>query len=205
MRSASRESAAGKTLMATSRRRRESRARYTSPLPPAPKRETISYGPSLVPEARFISGRDYNSGVSHQLLAVRRSAGCAHKATWLSFFCHLMLAVPQFSGSSGIAFGAARVFGGFPTFPGGSGGTGATGATTSTVPLRIVTDPLSQLIASLDPFVPIDPLALDPLSRLSTLISSKSLSISPSRVRASTLIGVLGGMETCTSPLRLSI
>src|SRR5208282_419754 len=29
-------------------------------MPPAPRRETISYGPSLVPGVRFISGRDYN-------------------------------------------------------------------------------------------------------------------------------------------------
>src|SRR5205814_179388 len=37
--------------MATARPRRESRARKTSPIPPAPMRETISYGPSLLPGA----------------------------------------------------------------------------------------------------------------------------------------------------------
>ena len=35
--------------MATSRLRRLSRARYTSPMPPAPNGATISYGPSRVP------------------------------------------------------------------------------------------------------------------------------------------------------------
>ena len=37
------------TLMATSRLSRGSRARYTSPMPPAPMKATISYGPSVVP------------------------------------------------------------------------------------------------------------------------------------------------------------
>src|SRR5437667_11359679 len=40
----------GNTLIATVRSRRESRARYTSPMPPAPTGLTISYGPSFVPE-----------------------------------------------------------------------------------------------------------------------------------------------------------
>src|SRR5512133_1031418 len=35
--------------MATSRPRRGSRARKTSPMPPAPRGERISYGPSFVP------------------------------------------------------------------------------------------------------------------------------------------------------------
>src|SRR6476659_2246863 len=35
----------GRTFTATSRPRRESRARYTSPIPPAPSGERISYGP----------------------------------------------------------------------------------------------------------------------------------------------------------------
>jgi hypothetical protein len=30
------------------------------PMPPAPRGETISYGPSLVPEARVIGGQNYN-------------------------------------------------------------------------------------------------------------------------------------------------
>src|SRR6266478_7716766 len=46
---ASEENCAGKILIATLRPRRVSRARYTSPIPPAPSGETISYGPSLAP------------------------------------------------------------------------------------------------------------------------------------------------------------
>jgi hypothetical protein len=45
------ESCSGRTLMATSRPSRVSRARYTSPIPPAPTGETISYGPSRAPAA----------------------------------------------------------------------------------------------------------------------------------------------------------
>src|SRR5579863_5309224 len=41
----------GRTLIATSRFKRESRARYTSPMPPAPIAARISYGPSFVPAA----------------------------------------------------------------------------------------------------------------------------------------------------------
>ena len=39
---------------ATSRFNRVSRARYTSPIPPAPRGAMISYGPRRVPEARLI-------------------------------------------------------------------------------------------------------------------------------------------------------
>src|SRR5689334_21866426 len=42
---------AGRTFTATSRPSRVSRARYTSPMPPAPIGATISYGPSFVPVA----------------------------------------------------------------------------------------------------------------------------------------------------------
>ena len=38
--------------MATSRSSRVSRARYTSPIPPAPRAERISNGPRRVPEVR---------------------------------------------------------------------------------------------------------------------------------------------------------
>src|SRR5438093_6305058 len=41
----------GSSLIATSRERRGSRARYTSPMPPAPSHATISYGPIFVPAA----------------------------------------------------------------------------------------------------------------------------------------------------------
>src|SRR5208282_5104106 len=40
---------AAETLIATSRPNRGSRARYTSPMPPAPMGARISYGPSLSP------------------------------------------------------------------------------------------------------------------------------------------------------------
>src|SRR6185436_17388208 len=40
--------------MATSRPSRVSRARYTSPMPPAPRGATISYGPSRVPGVRLM-------------------------------------------------------------------------------------------------------------------------------------------------------
>jgi hypothetical protein len=46
--------------MATVRSSRVSRARYTSPIPPAPSGPTISYGPSLVPCDRPIVGRHYS-------------------------------------------------------------------------------------------------------------------------------------------------
>src|SRR5215510_1297724 len=46
------DSVADRTLIATSRPSRGSRARYTSPIPPAPMGATISYGPSRVPGPR---------------------------------------------------------------------------------------------------------------------------------------------------------
>src|SRR6202167_3541165 len=46
-------------LMATVRSRRVSRARYTSPMPPAPRSDSIWYGPSFVPEVRAICPRKY--------------------------------------------------------------------------------------------------------------------------------------------------
>src|SRR5215475_14401897 len=45
---------AGSTLTATSRPSLRSRARYTSPMPPAPSGERISYGPSLVPADKLM-------------------------------------------------------------------------------------------------------------------------------------------------------
>src|SRR5262245_12922307 len=55
--------ASGRTLIATSRPSAASRARYTSPMPPAPSGATISYTPSFVPAvsgmrgALFLGGR----------------------------------------------------------------------------------------------------------------------------------------------------
>src|ERR1700730_11150008 len=54
------ERCVGRILIATVRSRRVSRARYTSPIPPAPSGATIWYGPSLVPWARVIGGQNYN-------------------------------------------------------------------------------------------------------------------------------------------------
>src|SRR6185295_4269208 len=42
----------GSTFIATSRSSRWSLARYTSPMPPAPMPDRISYGPSRVPGSR---------------------------------------------------------------------------------------------------------------------------------------------------------
>src|SRR5208282_1293201 len=50
-RSESAERKDGKTLIATSRPSRESRARYTSPIPPEPSSDLTSYSPSFVPGA----------------------------------------------------------------------------------------------------------------------------------------------------------
>jgi hypothetical protein len=47
-------------LTATSRPSRESRARYTSPIPPAPREERISYGSSFVPGVSVIRERHYS-------------------------------------------------------------------------------------------------------------------------------------------------
>src|SRR5215207_7181116 len=47
-------------LMATSRLRRVSRAFQTSPMPPAPRAERISYGPSRIPGDRAMeTAHDY--------------------------------------------------------------------------------------------------------------------------------------------------
>src|SRR5882724_10123043 len=50
----------GRSFSATSRPSLVSRARYTSPIPPAPSGATISYGPSFVPEVRAIRARNYS-------------------------------------------------------------------------------------------------------------------------------------------------
>src|SRR5260370_40586274 len=59
LRTGSAENCAGRILMATVRSSRVSRARYTSPIPPAPSGAPISYGPSFVPGTRGLIGRDY--------------------------------------------------------------------------------------------------------------------------------------------------
>src|SRR5437773_10871808 len=57
---ASLANSAGRILMATARSSRVSRARYTSPIPPAPMGATISYGPRRVPEVIVTERDDYN-------------------------------------------------------------------------------------------------------------------------------------------------
>src|SRR6266550_2482727 len=57
-RSASCANASGNTLIATWRPRLVSMARYTSPMPPAPMADRISYGPRRVPGPNDISGCD---------------------------------------------------------------------------------------------------------------------------------------------------
>src|SRR5215470_7687223 len=66
-RSASPANRSGRTLTATSRPSRVSRARYTSPIPPAPRGDTISYGPRRVPASRVMG--------SGSLARGRRRAG----------------------------------------------------------------------------------------------------------------------------------
>src|SRR6516162_1901781 len=58
-RSASRENSSGRILIATSRFSFESRARYTSPIPPTPRRAMISCEPRTVPIGIGIIGADY--------------------------------------------------------------------------------------------------------------------------------------------------
>src|SRR6266568_1735516 len=60
-RSASSENAAGNTFTATSRPKAASRARYTSPIPPAPTGAMISKDPSFEPEVKAICEGHYSS------------------------------------------------------------------------------------------------------------------------------------------------
>src|ERR1700730_4240797 len=57
----------GRILTATVRSRRVSRARYTSPIPPAPSGETILYGPRFVPEVRAIRARHYSAAEAYSV------------------------------------------------------------------------------------------------------------------------------------------
>src|SRR6267154_465277 len=68
----SEENCGGRILMATVRSSRASRARYTSPIPPAPSGAMISYGPSFVPAASVIGGGDYNLAESSHGIPHRR-------------------------------------------------------------------------------------------------------------------------------------
>ena len=61
--------AEGRTLMATVRSSRVSRARYTSPMPPAPSRATTSYAPRRAPGASDTCEKcaDYTSEAKKRL------------------------------------------------------------------------------------------------------------------------------------------
>src|SRR6266852_219132 len=73
------ERCSGRTLTATMRSSRVSLARYTSPIPPAPIEEMISYGPSRVEGWRDIA---VACSLPHQSAAW--NAGCAIKQRQLS-------------------------------------------------------------------------------------------------------------------------
>src|SRR4051812_6411220 len=60
-RSGSAANSGGRIFSATSRRSFVSRARYTSPIPPAPSRPTTSYAPSRPPGVIDTERRDYSA------------------------------------------------------------------------------------------------------------------------------------------------
>src|SRR5437868_5164023 len=70
-RAASPANSSGRTLIATERPSRVSRARKTSPMLPAPMRAVISYGPNFVPGATGIEGIVTPAAPRHR----RRSTG----------------------------------------------------------------------------------------------------------------------------------
>src|SRR5215471_18690160 len=72
-RSGSAANSSGRTLSATSRFSFVSRARYTSPMPPAPIGARISYGPRLVPEVRAIGVGFYSSRWMFGMTRMRQS------------------------------------------------------------------------------------------------------------------------------------
>src|SRR6266540_4494119 len=76
-RSAEGDRCRGRTLIATARSRRVSRARYTSPIPPAPSGERISYGPRREPGDSGKMGRLYFAGRSQNQPAELCGAGGA--------------------------------------------------------------------------------------------------------------------------------
>jgi len=73
--------------MATSRSKRRSRARYTSPMPPAPSRERIWKSPNLVPlvSSRRARGADFGKlGKSAEFRAPVLACSCATMRDWIS-------------------------------------------------------------------------------------------------------------------------
>ena len=83
-RSASLAKRSGSTLIATSRFSFVSRARYTSPMPPAPREERISYGPRRAPGLRAKRlARVYGQGGAPTALLL---GGAAVYASAITFF-----------------------------------------------------------------------------------------------------------------------
>jgi hypothetical protein len=79
-RSASEANDSGRIVSATSRFSRVSRARYTSPMPPAPSRPVTSYGPIRAPISRAIRlwrklRGDYAGGVAESASFLRDGPG----------------------------------------------------------------------------------------------------------------------------------
>lgn len=62
--------------MATVRWSRVSRARYTSPVPPAPSGDWISYGPSFVPVVSPMRAELYATGWDNEFAALSDYAHC---------------------------------------------------------------------------------------------------------------------------------
>jgi len=63
LRSGSGERRPGRTLIATMRSKRRSRARYTSPIPPAPMGAITSYGPNRAPLVRTMATPPHPAGL----------------------------------------------------------------------------------------------------------------------------------------------
>src|SRR5262245_8831549 len=74
-RSASRANSAGRIFSATSLFSFVSRARYTSPIPPDPRAERISYGPSREPHARGMN-------LFHRHALLQLFAPVEHDCNW---------------------------------------------------------------------------------------------------------------------------
>src|SRR5262249_5789177 len=75
-RSASWATASGRILIATSRDSLVSRARYTSPMPPAPSGAVISYAPRREPAVSVMKRDDYTDRKPLQPRATRKRQAC---------------------------------------------------------------------------------------------------------------------------------
>ena len=71
--------------MATSRLRRVSRAFHTSPMPPAPRADRISYGPSRVPGARAMTFTPQKNRLQNP---ARGFSGGRRRARWIGQHLH---------------------------------------------------------------------------------------------------------------------